>query len=393
MQIPSNAVRACCCFGATAVAPAKAPEAHRRGPAATQLDPDRSLAASGRAPLGPATSAVAATTAIRGDRASTTPFRARLRRDAAITSVDPRGLRQRTAIGPRRTDAAGGLGGSESVVRWVASRRQRAPAFLLIDKVNATVFAFDRAGRFQGAAPALLGMARGDRLLAPNDAKMAQMPPSVRITPAGRFVSRLALDSHGKELLVLDYEASISLHPVVKGTPEEHRAERLNSATSQDNRISFGCINVPPGFYSTIVSPSFTGTKGIVYVLPETGTARELFGMNPVGAVLTGTQAGPAAVGAPASPKVPAPDASSPPRRPARSKPAARGARLQAHPHHRGDPDPKKRSPACAGLRVIAMELRSAAERLRLCGRRRDRATVRTDGSPAASPGTCRRSC
>ena len=38
-----------------------------------------------------------------------------------------------------------------------------------------------------------------------------RMPPQVRITPAGRFVSRLARDSHGKELLVLDYDASISL--------------------------------------------------------------------------------------------------------------------------------------------------------------------------------------
>ena len=137
----------------------------------------------------------------------------------------------------------------QSVVRWVTASRDNAGLpFLLIDKVNAQVLVFNAGGQLVGAAPALLGMAHGDRLLAPNSAPMSEMAPSVRITPAGRFVSRLAIDSHGKELLVLDYDASISLHAVVKGTPKEHRAERLASATAQDNRISFGCINVPEAF-------------------------------------------------------------------------------------------------------------------------------------------------
>jgi hypothetical protein len=179
----------------------------------------------------------------------------------------------------------------QRVARWVSETRDNTGLpYLLIDKVNARVFAFDRAGRLQGSTPALLGMAQGDRLLAPNSATMEQMPPQVRITPAGRFVSKLAIDSHGKELLVLDYDASISLHAVVKGTPEERRAERLDSPTSKDNRISFGCINVPTAFYASVVSPSFTGTKGVVYVLPETSPASALFNMEPVGTSLAGTQ-------------------------------------------------------------------------------------------------------
>ena len=196
------------------------------------------------------------------------------------------------------------------VARWVIDSGDNAGLpYLLIDKVNAQVLAFNRAGQFQGATPALLGMARGDRLLAPNTATMAQMPPQVRITPAGRFVSRLAIDSHGKELLVLDYDASISLHAVVKGTPKEHRAERLQSPTAQDNRISFGCINVPATFYATVVSASFTGTKGVVYVLPETSPAGELFGFNPAGAAVTGAQPSSPSLNGRAAPTVPAPDA------------------------------------------------------------------------------------
>ena len=196
----------------------------------------------------------------------------------------------------------------KGVAGWVIATGDNVGLpFVLIDKVNAQVFVFSPAGQLQGSAPVLLGMARGDRMLAPNDAKMEQMPPQVRITPAGRFVSRLARDSHGKELLVLDYEASLSLHPVVKGTPVERRAERLKSVTSQDNRVSFGCINVPVPFYTTIVSPAFTGTKGIVYVLPETSPASALFGLPTDGAVVSGAQQSSTALDAPAVQPVPAP--------------------------------------------------------------------------------------
>ena len=65
---------------------------------------------------------------------------------------------------------------------------------------------------------------------------------------------------------------------MVKGTPQEHRAERLNSPSSADNRVSFGCINVPAAFYDKFVSPAFKSTNGVVYILPETRTAQEVFG-------------------------------------------------------------------------------------------------------------------
>jgi len=162
--------------------------------------------------------------------------------------------------------------------RVVDSHDNAGLPFLFVDKVNARVFAFDATGQLRAEAPALLGMARGDRLLAPNDMAVDAIPPEEQITPAGRYISRLALDSHGKELLVIDYEASISLHPVVTNKPEERRLERLKSATVSDNRISHGCINVPPEFYSNYVSTAFARTKGVVYILPETKPASELFG-------------------------------------------------------------------------------------------------------------------
>ena len=57
----------------------------------------------------------------------------------------------------------------------------------------------------------------------------------------------------------------------------ERRAQRLATATPLDNRISYGCINIPVAFYDKVLHPAFAGTNGIVYVLPETKTAREVF--------------------------------------------------------------------------------------------------------------------
>ncbi|MEO7252138.1 MAG: hypothetical protein ABIW30_05965 [Arenimonas sp.] len=170
----------------------------------------------------------------------------------------------------------------QSVAQWVRTAHDNAGLpFLVIDKVNAQAYAFNPVAQLEATAPILLGMARGDVLLVPNDAPMSAMPPQKRITPAGRYLSWIVTDSHGKQVLSIDYNAAISLHIVVKGTPAQHRAERLASITSDDNRVSFGCINVPPGFFTTIVGPDFSKEKGIVYVLPETSSAAQLFGFQP----------------------------------------------------------------------------------------------------------------
>lgn len=172
------------------------------------------------------------------------------------------------------------------VAHWVVdSGDNRGMPYVIIDKVNATVFVFDAGGRLQGAGPALLGMVAGDgSAKGIGDQKLSAIRPEDRTTPAGRFVASLARDLQGQDILWVDYASSLALHRVVKGKPSERRAERLQSATSQDNRISYGCINVPVKFYETVVSPAFTNTNGIVYILPEIGAARELFGSYDVNA-------------------------------------------------------------------------------------------------------------
>jgi len=170
----------------------------------------------------------------------------------------------------------------QAVAQWVGTSHDNTGLpFLVVDKVNAQVYAFTPFGQLKATAPILLGMGHGDVPLVSASAPMSAIPPEKRITPAGRYLSSLVTDSHGKQVLSIDYNNSISLHIVVKGTPAQQRAARLASVTSEDNRISFGCINVPPGFFTEIVSPDFTPAKGVVYILPETRSAAQQFGFQP----------------------------------------------------------------------------------------------------------------
>lgn len=167
-------------------------------------------------------------------------------------------------------------------VQWVAASKDNAGLpFVVVDKVNARVYAFTPHAQLKATAPVLLGAGTGDKVLASPDAPMSAIPPAKRITPAGRYPSRLVTDNHGKTVLLVDGPNLITMHVVVKGTPAQRRAERLASVTSDDNRVSFGCINVPPAFFKTILDPDFRPAKGIVYILPEKTTPAQLFGFQP----------------------------------------------------------------------------------------------------------------
>jgi hypothetical protein len=169
---------------------------------------------------------------------------------------------------------------ARAVANWVVDSgdSQRMP-FAIVDKKDAKVFVFDARGQLRGAAPALLGLAVGDDAVPGiGNRALSGIRPEERTTPAGRFVATLDRNLKGKEILWVDYAGAVSMHPVVPGTPLERRLQRLTSPTPLDNRISYGCINVPAQFFEKVVRPAFTGTNGIVYVLPETRSAQILFG-------------------------------------------------------------------------------------------------------------------
>lgn len=194
---------------------------------------------------------------------------------AATPPASPRGV-QHASFGRERASRD-----TRRVANWVVdSGDNHGMPFLIIDKRNAKLFVFDSDGRLRGAAPVLLGVARGDDSVPGiGERKIADIRPEERTTPAGRFVAEPGRNTQGEDIVWVDYDSAVSMHRVRANIPKERRLQRLASPTPADNRISYGCINVPAAFYDALVSPSFRAAQGMVYVLPETRSARQVFGL------------------------------------------------------------------------------------------------------------------
>ncbi|MET0294164.1 MAG: L,D-transpeptidase [Phenylobacterium sp.] len=166
-----------------------------------------------------------------------------------------------------------------AVADWViASGDNRSLPFAIIDKVAAEVLVFSPDGELLGKAPVLIGLSRGDDS-APGvgDKKLSAITAEEKTTPAGRFLAAYGPAPGGRKVLWVDYATAISLHPVVTNNPKEQRTRRIKSPSPEDNRITYGCINVPAAFYQKVVQPAFKGDGGVVYVLPEAKPLEQVF--------------------------------------------------------------------------------------------------------------------
>jgi hypothetical protein len=169
---------------------------------------------------------------------------------------------------------------ARTIASWVVAEHDaHGLPFLIVDKRHATVSAFDASGRLLASAPALLGLARGDDSVPGiGERRIADIRPFERTTPAGRFVAEIGSNAGGEDVLWVDYDAAVSMHRVRPVKASERRLERLASPTPDDNRISYGCINVPPAFYDGFVRPLFVPRNGVVYVLPDSKPLAAVFG-------------------------------------------------------------------------------------------------------------------
>lgn len=166
------------------------------------------------------------------------------------------------------------------VANWVVhTRNNKRHAFVIVDKKDARVYVFSPEGKLRDSAPALLGSARGDDTFpGVGNKPIAQVQPHEKTTPAGRFVAEPGLNSGNEDVVWVDYDAAVSMHRIRPTVARERRLERLASLVVDDNRISFGCINLPVSFYENVLSPAVRKHGAIVYVLPEVKTPQQVFG-------------------------------------------------------------------------------------------------------------------
>ena len=169
-------------------------------------------------------------------------------------------------------------------VKLVADwQRREAPnkPVIIVDKQAGIAYVVDAKGKLIAKTPALTGKAVGDiETEAAKTKNLDDLTDADKVTPAGVFQSsRQVSDEYGEVVNVTGNDKFIiAIHRTYLGTPSEMREARLASPTSADNRVSFGCINVPASFYDSVIvnnAPS-TGTFPVV-IMPETTSVESFF--------------------------------------------------------------------------------------------------------------------
>jgi len=165
------------------------------------------------------------------------------------------------------------------IAHWAfVSRDNEGRAVVVVDKKAASVYIFSPEGQLIATTPALMGSAIGDHTVPGiGDKPIPEVLPEERTTPAGRFVAQTGVNLTGEDVVWVDYDAAVSMHRVRPWVDAEQRLKRLASESVDDNRISYGCINVPVAFYETVLRPTVVARGAVFYVLPEVRPLNEVF--------------------------------------------------------------------------------------------------------------------
>lgn len=225
--------------------------------------------------------------AARGAQSSTAPQPGSLGGSSVASSTSPRKAapRARSVEPPMHLPRFASFGAwhptadVRHVADWaVDSGDPQGRAFVIVDKRDASVWLFDPRGDLVSWTPALVGAAVGDDAVPGIGEKpLAAIRPEEKTTPAGRYVAEPGVNANGEDVVWVSYDLAVSMHRVRPTVAAERRLERLASATPSDNRISFGCINLPVDFYEQVLAPMVRRTGAVIYVLPETRSPQAQF--------------------------------------------------------------------------------------------------------------------
>lgn len=143
--------------------------------------------------------------------------------------------------------------------------------FIIADKPNGMLHVFNVDGSVLAQEPALYGKEKADVL-----GKVSSLEGGAKVTPAGTFTMQYETDTeyaggHRFSLAETSMDGGvIAIHAAWFGDAKEKRAERLKSATAEDNRISYGCINTTHDLFLNKLMPRADEfNDGLVFVLPD----------------------------------------------------------------------------------------------------------------------------
>lgn len=143
----------------------------------------------------------------------------------------------------------------------------RVGTSFFIDKPNARMWVF-KDGVYHDDLPVLLGASQGDINTVASGTELSDIPVAKRITPAGRFKGQAeTVDRYGKLVWLNGDAGDVAIH-VIKSKVDGRR-ERMASADTGDNRITYGCINITEDMHEKHIAGLTEGQAATIFVVPE----------------------------------------------------------------------------------------------------------------------------
>jgi len=147
-------------------------------------------------------------------------------------------------------------------------------AYVIADKENACVMIFDADNNLVKKFPAIFGAAKGEVF---NEASSSSDEPGpYATTPMGTYrIGRQGMDREnvqfyrGKIFSIYKTPANLALHITYPGEIEK-RTKALGTSTIEDNKMSWGCINISEENFDEYVTPNI-GENARLYILPDNG--------------------------------------------------------------------------------------------------------------------------
>lgn len=134
----------------------------------------------------------------------------------------------------------------------ISSKYPNQP-LIIADKASGTLSIYRPENKSIISNPALFGQEIEDNL----SMSSFDIGTSRKVTPAGTFIAEKAYSSKMHEPIIIFIHGKkqlLAIHPIYLGKPNERRIERIQSLSSEDNRISNGCINVLVDFFNVLYS-------------------------------------------------------------------------------------------------------------------------------------------
>lgn len=146
-------------------------------------------------------------------------------------------------------------------------------SYIIVDKPSATLYVFNEENELVETMPVLLGKTKGEE---PNTANANDKKALGSTTPAGKYKLGKVAENYSKKdsieyqgrLLQVLGDGPISIHMTYPKEFKE-RTKALNSKTVNDNRMSWGCMNISPENFDKYIKPYFNKGNQTIFITPD----------------------------------------------------------------------------------------------------------------------------